>query len=193
MKRKFTVVIFVSFIVILFLNSCSLRGARMIPRSFDNDQNIANARMDKVLEAIQNKDKDALKALFSPKAIAEAEEFDQSIIDLFDYFQGDFISYNDQSAINVEEGLNDDGTGRRWKALYSTYDLETSNQEYRIAIKDFTVDTANSNNVGIYSFYIIKLEDDPDPKIAYRGDDKYTPGINFNIKNVLPEESIIGN
>ena len=53
---------------------------------------------------------------------------------------------------------------------------------YRIAIQSFTVDTANPNNVGIWSLYIIKAEDDEDPYSAYRGDGKYTPGIHINIK-----------
>ena len=45
-----------------------------------------------------------------------------------------------------------------------------------------------AKNIGIWSFYIIKLQDDTDPQFAYRGDDKFTPGINFNKKNVIPDE-----
>ena len=193
MMKKIAASMLFSCIIVLLFTSCSLGGS-MFNRAFGNkgslgktshgDQAYANAQMDKVLEAIKNRDSDALKSMFSKKALGQ-EELDQSIIDLFDFFQGDFISYDDWSAINVEEGLNDDGTGRRWKALYSTYDVETNKQKYRIAIQDFILDTADSNNVGISSFYIIKFENDTDPNIAYRGDDKYTPGINFNIKNVL--------
>jgi len=135
--------------------------------------------MDKVLEAIKNKDNVELKALFSQKAIAQAEEFGQSIDDLIDYFQGDFVSYNDWGGPGSFDGLNDDGTGRNWKRIDSTYDVETSEQKYRFAIQEFVQDIADKNNVGVWSLYIIKMED-TDSQFAYWGDGKNTPGINFN-------------
>lgn len=174
-------------IITLLLSSCSSGGPHMFSRLFDNDKDVANAKMDKVLEAIKNKDKDSLKSMFSKKAIAEAENFDQSIADLFDFFQGDFVSYNDWTGPMVEEGRNDDGTGRNWKSTESTYDVDTSEQKYRFAIKGFTKDTADPDNIGICSLYIIKKED-TNEKFAYWGDNKWTPGINFNKKNVIPDE-----
>lgn len=169
-----------------FFKGVNSLGNEILGRYSRDEQADANAKMDKILEALKNKDKEALKALFSLNAIAQTEKFDQNIIDLFDYFQGDFVSYNDWSAVNLDGGINDDGTGRNWKVLYSTYDVETSKQKLRFAIQDYVQDTADANNIGIHSLYIIKMEDDTDPNFAYRGDDKYTPGINIGIKNVLP-------
>ena len=48
------------------------------------------------------------------------------------------------------------------------------------------LDTADADNVGIRSLYIIRLADDTDPQFAYRGDEKYTPGININKKSRIP-------
>jgi hypothetical protein len=149
----------------------------MFSRLFDNDTEVANAHMDKILEAIQQKDQDALKTMFSKKAISEADNFDESIDSLFNFFQGDFISYK-AWATGADQ---DKDHGHTCKSLQSAYDVETSTQRYRIAIKDFTVDTANKDNVGIYSLYIIKMEDTSE-EVAYRGDGKWTPGINFNKK-----------
>lgn len=154
----------------------------------NNDQKISNARMDKILEAVKKEDKEALKAMFSKKAISQAEHFDESIVKLFDFFQGDFISYNDWSGPMAEGGINEDGTGRNWKKLYSSYDVDTSKQKYRLAIQEFIQDTADVDNVGIWSLYIIKMKDDTDPQFGYRGDGMDIPGINFNRKNVLPKE-----
>ena len=98
---------------------------------------------------------------------------------LFDYYRGEFVSYDDWGGPGVEQSVDN---GRKKKEMYSTYDIKTSEQMYRIAIQSFTVDTANPNNVGIWSLYIIKAEDDEDPYSAYRGDGKYTPGIHINIK-----------
>ena len=215
-KRKLILTILTTLMITLLLSSCSLGGSMLskifgskegqffegtdslgnpiLGRYSHDDQGDANAKMDKVLEAIKNKDKGSLKKMFSIKAISEAKDFDQSIIDLFDYFLGDFISYNDWGGPGVHEGINDDGTSRNWKSIDSSYDVKTSKQIYRFAIQEYTQDTANSDNVGIQSLYIIKMEDDTDPQFGYRGDNKNTPGISINIKNALPEDDpSIGN
>ena len=206
MKRNFFLTIITGFAITLFLTSCSggsmfssdkegqffegtdSSGNPVLGRYSHDDQSDANAKMDKILVAIKKKDNDALKAMFSKKAVAESKDIDQSIVELFDFFQGEFVSYNDWSGPMAEGGINDDGTGRNWKELYSSYDVDTSKQKYRFAIQDVVQDTADEDNVGIHSLYIIKMEDDTDPQFGYRGDGKDTPGINFNIKNVLPKE-----
>ena len=126
-----------------------------------------------------------MKALFSKSAIADAKNFDDSIKSLFDYYEGNVISYDDKSALGVGETRED---GHRQKEFNSTYDVKTSERTYRFAIQDVTIDTANPDNVGIRSLYVIKMEDDTDPLFAYRGDGKNTPGINMNIKNYIPPD-----
>lgn len=186
MKRKFVFVILLGLVITLLLNSCSLGGLNMQGRLYDNDESIANARMDKILEAINKKDKNTLKEMFSKKAITNSKNIDKSIDDLFSFFKGTVISINDWGGPGASEGMNDDGTGRNWKYIDSTYDVKTSKQKYRFAIREFTIDTANKDNIGICSLYIIKEEDDTDPKFAYWGDGNFTPGINLNKKNVIP-------
>ena len=48
-------------------------------------------------------------------------------------------------------------------------------------------DTANSENIGINYFYIIKKEDDTNLFADYNGDAKETPGINIGIQNTWPD------
>lgn len=151
-----------------------------------NDNKIANERFEKIIEAIQNQNSTALKSLFSDKVLKEAQNMDETINELFDYFQGEMLSYNDWGGAGVDSGMNDDGSGRYWKRLNSTYDVETSQGKYRFAMEFISMDTADADNGGIRSLYIIKLEDDTDPQFAYRGDGKDTPGININKKNIIP-------
>jgi len=174
MKRKIAILLVVFGTILL--SSCSLISGYTSSRLFSNDQEIANSQMDKVLNAIQNKDKDALKAMFSKNAVDKAENFDKNIDELFEFYQGNVISYDDRSALGSGETMN---YGERQKRLDSTYDVETTEGKYRFAIEDYIIDTANPENVGIYSLYIIKAED-TDEQMAYRGDEKYTPGININ-------------
>jgi len=187
MRKKLILATLFSFIIILF-TSCSLGGSNLWDRFNDNDQKISDQKMKKILDAIKSRDKSAMKKLFSKKSIEEVKDLDGSISKLFDYFQGNFISYNDWNAVNADGGINDPGTGRSWKCLYSTFDVKTTKITYRFAIKEFIQDTADPDNVGICSLHIIKMEDDTDKQFAYRGDGKDTPGINFNVKNVLPKE-----
>ena len=170
MKKQMFTVTLLCLIVALLCTSCSFGEP-------NSDQKIANARMDKVLNAIHNKDKEALKAMFSKKSIAQTENFDQSITDL--------LSYDDWAGPEGDETWE---YGDKQKILYSSYDVKTSNKEYRFTIQDFTVDTADADNVGIHSLYIIKMEDDIDPQLGYRGDNKFTPGIHIGVKNTLPKE-----
>ena len=179
MKRKWMALLMT--LATISMSACSLGGGGL----FDSDNQIANARMEKVLEALQSKDDSALKALFSKSAIADAKNFDDSIKSLFDYYEGNVISYDDKSALGVGETRED---GHRQKEFNSTYDVKTSERTYRFAIQDVTIDTANPDNVGIRSLYVIKMEDDTDPLFAYRGDGKNTPGINMNIKNYIPPD-----
>lgn len=172
--------------IVLLFTSCSL-GGTIVDRFFGitnssryplsgNDRSKANARFDQILTACKNQDEVALKEMFSKKSIDEAEDMDGSIRALLDFFQGEMVSYDDWGVLGADAGKNDDGTGRNWKRLRSTYDVETSEQKYRFAIEEFTVDTADPDNVGIRSMYIIEAGNS-DLEFAYWGDGKWTPGI----------------
>lgn len=157
------------------LCSCSMRKSFLMMV----DESIANKQFEKLIDAIQTQDIDAVRALFSENALKEAENADESIQAMFDYFHGTMASYNDWAGPNVIAGNNDDGTGRYWKRYYSTYDIETTQDKYRLAMEIIMADTTDAGNVGIRSLYIIRFEDDTDQNCAYRGDGAYTPGINI--------------
>jgi len=56
------------------------------------EERAAKKRIKEILAAIENKDKEAMKALFSKKALAEVNDFDEGVDYLFDFFQGDVQS-----------------------------------------------------------------------------------------------------
>lgn len=184
--KKLFVLTFVFWMLIL--TSCSSGGLEMSLFSGSenqlknplsgNDRSIANTQFEQILNACKTQDKNALKVLFSEKVINENPNIDKSIDELLDFFQGDVVSYNDWGGSGAYAGKNDDGSGRNWKKLYSTYDLKTNKQTYRFAMEVVVVDTASPENIGISSLYIIKAEDS-DMSFAYRGDGKWTPGINI--------------
>ena len=180
MIKKF-LVCFCIFTLIINLCACSADGKNMFKTK--SDQDIANEKLDKVLQALENNDPEALKKLFSVNAINSSDSFESDLQLLIDYFDGKTIFYNNQCALNVSRTREDDFEK---KAISSTYDVETDKQIYRIAIQDVITNTLDQNDVGINSLYIIIKSDDTDHNYAYRGDGKNTPGINIGIKNIIP-------
>lgn len=175
MKKTLLLLLIIGLILILASGSlcgCSMRKSFLMM----DDESIANKQFEKLIDAIQTQDIDAVRALFSENALKEAENADESIRDLFDYFQGELISYNDWGGPGVTAEME---YGDYQKIYDSTYDFETTQDKYRLAMEIITADTTDTGNVGIRSLYIIRFEDDTDQNCAYRGDGAYTPGINI--------------
>ena len=146
----------------------------------NHDQKISNQKLEEILDAIQAKNKNRIILSFSPEAIKKTDNFELSIDTLFDYFYGTVESYNDWGGpITVTTKENDEIL----QIMDSTYDVKTTKSEYRITIQYVVKDTANNDNVGIHSLYIIKTAEDITSQSAYWGDGKHTPGINIGIKN----------
>lgn len=178
--KKYGILLFLV-VLLISLCACSLGGKNLFkPKS---DQQIANERLDAFLQALENKDNKTLKSLFSAKAVSESDSFENDLQSMLDYFEGVTASYNNQSPISVEKERDEDFEK---KTIFSTYDIQTDKQTYRIAIQDVIYNTYDEDDVGIHSLYIIIMSDDTDPNYAYRGDGKNTPGINIGIKNITP-------
>ncbi|MDF2588028.1 MAG: hypothetical protein K0S41_1869, partial [Anaerocolumna sp.] len=73
--RKFWYIILL-LINISLLSSCSSVGAITERLNLGSEEKQADARMQQLIEAIQEQDKDGLKSLFSQKALIEAEDID---------------------------------------------------------------------------------------------------------------------
>ncbi len=158
----------------LLLSSCSLGNSRTEMLNRDSDDTKANARLDQIIETIKNKDKENLKALFSEKALSEVDDFDGSMNDLLDFFQGEVESWEKSSGPTVFES-NDHGHVK--KEVSSYYYVNTDEEKYFFLLKDYPVDTDHSDNVGLYLLLVVKAEDrekiyDGSQKILYDGKKK---------------------
>ena len=152
----------------------SASGGAILGRILGDDGAYAKGQLEKVLKALEEKDKETLTDMFSKTAIAKEDDWEKSLEELFDYYQGGFISSVDHCEGTTEEVQLED----KMKYIDSSYDVKTSVGEYRFAIQDYTEDTEEKANVGILSLYVIKMKDDTDQGSAYLGDGKNTPGIN---------------
>lgn len=159
----------------MVLSACSFGGNKM--SITDNSHQQADERFQQIIDAIKNQDKETLKNMFSKQALSEASNFDKDLDSLLQYVQGNIKSWKSTGAYGGSDDINADGVGNHKKEAESTYILTTSEQEYQIAVYEFTIDTANKNNVGVYSLCIINSKDNKKPDFVYWGNGK--AGINI--------------
>ena len=141
----------------LFLSSCFIGGSRTDMLNKSNDEENARARMESIYEALKNEDKETLKAMFSEQALSDADDFDGNLDKLFDFFDGEFDSWEKITGLNVEES-NDHG--HVTKRVQTSFYLYTDKQKYCIELEDFPVDTDHPDNVDLYLLLVVKAEDE---------------------------------
>ena len=188
MRKMITILLLI--VTTCLLCSCSLGGPSSPGGSRTNmlnnsDEKNAAARLEQVLEAIKNRDNDALKAMFSERALGEADDFGGNVDYLFSFIQGDIDSWEKPSGPTVFDSYNH---GSKKKEVSSYYYINTDKQRYFFLLRDHPVDTDHPDNVGLYLLLAVRAEDeemiwDGDNKIIYDGDTKLShAGIYIPLK-----------
>lgn len=170
--------ILISLSSIFILTGCSNEGGRMLVRNepkahsqikqvitgikdkgrrmfVSNEEQKADARIKQILAAIKDKDSKNLKALFSEQALNERNDFDSGIDYIFSFFQGKVTCWKRDKWASNESIRN----GKKSIMLRSWYTVSTNKNKYLFFVIDFTEDTINPNNSGIYTLRIIKAKD----------------------------------
>lgn len=135
---------------IIFLSSCG-RG----PVLFSDDGQKAEARLEQVVTAINGQDKEALKEMFSKQVLDEAEDLDGRIDYLFEFIQGDIVSWA-REAGNVDSSSN---YGIRQTDSKYEFSIKTEQSEYMIFIFEVTENTEYPENVGLYMLQVYEPKD----------------------------------
>jgi len=123
---------------------------------FSDDGQKADARLEQVIEGIENQDKDALKAMFSEQALDEAKDFDERMDYLFEFVKGNIESWKAIVSGAVSETNH---YGHKVKKSRSWYTVTTDKEEYLFFLVEYTEDTDHPENVGLYMLQVIKAED----------------------------------
>ena len=152
MKRIYALLL----IGMLLLSSCSL-GELNMKLFVDSDSQLADKRMEEILKALKNEDRETVKSMFSTKARTEATDFDGGIEYLFSFFQGEIESWKRTTGPGVFEEKHH---GARTKKMVSWYSVNTSTQKYLVFILENAIDTEHPENVGLFSLRVIKAEDE---------------------------------
>lgn len=135
----------------LGLSSCNLNKATRFSR---DDGIIADTRFQKIIEAIDEKDKEGLRKMFSPQALKEAKDIDGGIDYIMEFYKGNLESK--ERALQVDDSSN---YGENTSDLKCFYRVTTDADKYIVFFIEQIVDDKNPNNVGLYMLQIIKLAD----------------------------------
>lgn len=147
----------------------SLRGL------YGDEREICAEVMQYIVDAINEKDKDAMKVLFSKRAIEESPTLDEDIEKLFDMLEGEYESHlftHWMSDTNPEPGAENRG---EVKCIFFKYELQTSEERYLFSIGLCSSDRTRKRNEGIYGLYVAEVDDDSQ-NANY---EPWTAGINF--------------
>ena len=150
-KFRLSVLLMISIVI---LSSCSLGGGKMVI-SDDSDKG-ADATLEQILNTLSNNDKDSLKAMFSTKVINEAINFDDNLEYLFGFFQGKVVDW-ERTAFSAPTNIEN---GKKSIEFQSCYKVITDKEEYMFFVVEYTTDTFNPDNVGLYTLRVIKAADE---------------------------------
>ncbi len=90
------------------------------------DDEISDAMFASILEAIKNKDSEAIKGLFSKQALAEDKNIDASIEYLFNLFDGEVVSW-ERDTLSSDESFRN---GKSYNLIHSWYTVNTKDHIY---------------------------------------------------------------
>lgn len=135
-----------------------------------NDANIVSDNMaDKVIGALDNRDAEELKKLFSVEARNSMSDIDKDIEYLMQLYQGKFVSKD--GSVSEEENINN---GINQRIIRGHYTVKTDKDTYMLFVVEKKEKDSDSN--GLYFLQIIP-ESKKYVELNLQGDKKYGPGI----------------
>ena len=150
------------------LTSCSFGGGGIM---YISDEKNADKRMEQILSAIKDEDKEGMKALFSKQALDETDDFDKGVDYLYDFIQGDVESW-ERYTLSAGEKIKH---GKKSVMIRSWYTVSTEKEDYLFFVLDYAKDTITPDNEGLYTLRVIKSEDE-EKEFTY-WQDMMLPGI----------------
>lgn len=137
---------------IFLFSSCSFLGHSSRLKMLIGEEQMERDRAAQIVSAIQENDPTALHALFSAQALSDATDLDKEINALFDFFQGDIVSWEHEGGTSRQSIQY----GKRTLLLHFTIRVHTDQDDYCLGVFDYSIDTIHPENEGIYQIEAFK-------------------------------------
>lgn len=182
-------------VVLLSFSSCStetnekvgdLINAAFKAFGYKTDEDISHEIFDVLLIGLHNRDEDLIRSVYSKNVLEETDNLEESFSELWDFFQGDILSYDDFYCWMGSFGSIN--YGEKWQDVHACYTVYTSVRSYFIAFSTRKFDTIDSDNERLRSLYITSDETwEVEKTGVYQGDGNWTLGLIIDKTTVNPE------
>lgn len=137
--------------IIIIVSGCSVKT--------DENKYVKNAisetKLENLIDAINNRDVNSVKLLFSQQALQDAKNLDENIEYMFDIVDGDIVSHS--YIVRVTTTTVKDGKRIQKERAWS--DVVTNTQKtYRVLFAVYLQDDYNSNREGLYAIQVLPEE-----------------------------------
>ena len=154
--------------ITLFLNACNSGDDAVL--SDDGSLNVDN-RLEEILAAIDENDRDELENMFSKTALLQVDNFQEQTEDLFQLFEGSVKSW-ERTGFTSSSYIED---GEKNTQNIAWYDVTTGKAEYVFFTIECIKDTEQPDNIGLNTLAVVKKADE-ESKFTY-WQDMQIPGI----------------
>ena len=148
-------------LLVVLLSSCSLipvGGSETPAPLYANSNDKARDRIEQIVDAVNDHDAAALKAMFSSRALEQADDIDEGLDYLLSLFPDGGVSSNWFVGPAAERQYKD---GKLTEVLLVEYNVSAGGQDYSLFFADFTVnEIIDPENVGLYAIGVAPWADD---------------------------------
>lgn len=156
--------------ITLFICSLvALTGCGFIDLS--SEQEAAVGHIEELIDRLNKRDHDGIKALFAPKSKAKIENFDDDIDELLSLYEGEFISHNCHGPSMTSGGTDH---GLRSLSFVISADITTSEGVFHAVMYWCDREDADEEKEGLWSLYMFNMEDNPLYDFSFYGDKGWT-------------------
>jgi predicted small lipoprotein YifL len=134
----------------------SLAGCLSGLNAYPGDDKVKPDEMaQRIVDALDAKDKEALKAVFSEKALSEADDLDEGIAYIFDQYKG----FSAEITTPGNTVVSHFGLPERTKVFYAKYFVTTDQGEYVLCFTYWAIEDTDSTMVGVNDMRLLTSEE----------------------------------
>jgi len=175
--KKIVLAVFMLFCLstTLLLSSCV--------ENINNERERAIARMEQIMPMVRDKDKEALKLLFSEQALNNADNIDADIDAMFEFLQGDIVAWTFDDIGASSQAYKH---GKQSLRINSAYKVATNDETYCFFVVDDNLDKISPWNEGLYMLEVMTWADSEIIDVAWQ--DRGHAGVAITVVNTGEEE-----
>lgn len=168
-------------VALALVSAVALSSCALLP-IFQSDDFQADAQMQKIAAALEDGDREALRALFSTTALREATDLDDGLDYLLAFFPEGDLRWERDASVTAESENDHELKTNLLRALYK---VTADGKDYWLFFAAFTVnDLVDPDNVGIYALGVTPWTEDDD---SVQADSFFTWAAATHIRQNEPE------